>query len=118
MQAIILEETKSVIEVEDEPSIIVVEETGVSIVSVAEQGPPGPPGASGSGVPYSEELTIGLVVPTTHVLTHIPMANSIALFINGLRQSSTSFSVASQTVNLPGDLQLEQGDWIAISYLF
>lgn len=68
------------------------------------QGPVGPAGAPGSGtsVPWHEDVfTLG-GNQTVFVLSTTPAANTVSMYVNGLRQTNDNFTVAGSTVTVTG----------------
>lgn len=83
-------------------------------------GPSGPQGIQGlpgvGGALASEEFTAEGSGEIQYELAHEPA--SVSLFVNGLRQSEGSFGVAGQTVTLPADLDVREGDTVTLEYLY
>ena len=68
------------------------------------QGPVGPAGAPGSGtsVPWHEDVfTLG-GNQTVFVLSTTPAANTVSMYVNGLRQTNDNFVVAGSSVTVTG----------------
>ena len=120
---IVIEEEISV-EVIEETTIAVNEEVGVEIVEVGEPGPAGAVGPTGSQGPPGEpggtsafdETDIPSIVPTEFELAHSPTGQSLRVFVNGLLQHSSSYSLSGATVTLLSDLSLMPGDRLSFAY--
>lgn len=100
---------------------VYVSEPRIEIIAVGEQGPSGAPGAPGApgvspGAPRIEEFIVSGSVPAVHVLTDSPQPQTLALFINGLRQATNAFSALGPTVTLPASLEIGIGDLITFTY--
>jgi hypothetical protein len=120
---IVIEEAGTV-EVVEEVTLVVSEETGVEILEVSEPGPAGavgptgpqgPPGEAGGSSAF-EETQIASIVPSEFVLAHVPIAASLRVFVNGLLQHSSSYALTGATVTLLPDLSLMLGDHLSFAY--
>lgn len=94
-------------------------------VNIVENAPITPVGVTASSPPSTSsvnetldefEVVITQDGPQIITLSDVPVAGYI-LFINGLRQSKSAYSVSGNTLILPGSLQIFAGDVIAFLYL-
>lgn len=80
------------------------------------QGPQGNPGPPGNGS-TAEQTEAALIHGTqTMTLAFLPVAGTISLYINGLRQFASSFSVVNNIITMPADLNINAGDFVTIEY--
>ena len=77
-------------------------------------GPAGPPG-TGSSVPWLENVFTLSGNQTVFVLSAPPATQTVALFVNGLRQSGNNFTVVGSTVTVTGFVPTTD-DEVAIFY--
>jgi hypothetical protein len=56
--------------------------------------------------------------PTTLTLTYPPIDSKTLIFVNGLAQSPNSYTITTNTINLPNTLDLISGDEIIVQYYF
>lgn len=64
---------------------------------------------------FQEEITIPISIPTEHILAHIPVVESISIYMNGNKQALDSYSVTGQTITLP--IGLTEGDLLSFWYI-
>lgn len=100
-----------------ETEILVVEDTEVEILEVAEQGPPGPPGLSGYAIRRIEYLALvdGEQIIT---LSAVPSLGApINVFLNGLLHStSADYSSSNVILTLTASVGVMAGDHITILF--
>lgn len=91
---------------------------------VGPQGQPGDPGIQGppgevtiNGVFDEHEFMATTDGEQAINLGVTPLVKGYRLFINGLRQSKSSYAVAGSTLVLPDTLGIETGDMIVFEYL-
>lgn len=77
-------------------------------------GMPGAPGADGTGAARTEFLTITNLSSTEHTLALTPNANSLQIFLNGLRERN--WTLAGNVVDFTA-LDLAIGDELIFDYL-
>lgn len=92
------------ITVEDTDQKIVVVEERVEILSVGVMGPPGPAGEPGASAndPWHEDVFSLSGNQTVFVLAEAPRTGTTRMFVNGLYQASSNFSVLDDTVTVTG----------------
>jgi len=74
----------------------------------------GPQGASG-GLSNVDEFVATVGGTQTRTYETAPSASTM-VFINGLRQSGSSFSITNTSITLPSTLNIEIGDLIQVEY--
>lgn len=102
--------------VEIQEGSLVINEPLVSITEVAPIGIPGPPGSSNL---YYNSINhiITSSLDNTYILPQIPKPNSLALYLNGLRESNSSFILTGNTVDY-SSLDIDIGDLIIFDYQY
>lgn len=88
--------------------------TQITLTSSGVQGPAGPPG-SGASLPWVEDHFVLNADQTVFPLSQTPFAGSMSLFVNGLRQSKNTFTVAGMAVAVTGFVPTS-GDVVDFSY--
>lgn len=83
------------------------------------QGPEGPPGAvTLNGFPTDHEYTALIDGAQSFTLENPAFQNGYKLFVNGLRQSRSAYTVSGITVELPDSLNILTGDLIILEYYY
>lgn len=83
------------------------------------EGPPGPPGSvSLEGFPTDHEYTALVNGVQSFTLENPAFPNGFKLFVNGLRQSASAYSVSGSTVELPDSLNILTNDLIIFEYYY
>lgn len=117
-------EQQSSLDVIEESTLSVIEETSFQILEIGTpgpagiigpQGPQGIPGEPG-GTSAFEEALIESIIPTEFELADAPTGDSLRVFVNGLLQHTTSYSLSGTTVTLLPDLSLMPDDRLGFAY--
>lgn len=107
----------------DNPAISIIEIAGIGLTGPpgiqGPVGPQGPPGPSGDAVFGFEtiNITISNLSNVSHVLPHIPRSGTLKLFLNGLMENQSSFSLSGNVVNF-STLELGMGDLLTFDYQY
>jgi hypothetical protein len=67
-------------------------------------------------IQYCETVTVTYINNFIHLLNYIPKHNSVRIFLNGIRENSSSFNLFENRIDFAG-LELGVGDQITIDYL-
>lgn len=91
------------------------EETPGVVTIVGSPGPAGPPGASGGASYLIDEYT---ATSSGQQQRNYPQncAAGTNVFINGLKQTPSSFTVSGNSITLPSELSIQVGDLIVIEH--
>lgn len=98
-------------------------ETEIQIVEVAKQGPPGIQGEKGergvSAIVFEEELfVVDSLTQQRYNLLQVPLAKSLRVEINGLKQLPTDFILEGKEVLLKPSAAATVGDLVTFSYSY
>lgn len=82
-------------------------------------GPEGPPGtATFVGISTDFEYTATVDGIQSFTIPNTPLQTGYKLFINGLRQSKSSYTVTTDVVELPDSLNILTNDFIIFEYFY
>ncbi len=93
----------TVITITDANEVLQVEDNDLQIVVPGVQGPPGPPGASSDTAYGFEEQRFSLLGnQTVFTLSYSPRAGSLQMYLNGIHEPASQFSLSGMTVTVTG----------------